>query len=1074
MRYTLEDRLFKRELGESSRYSSLQGLYGDRHWIDEMDIVNELGGHSGCVNALSWSRSGRLLASGSDDLHLNIHQYLPESSTAPFALSTTVSTGHTANIFSVKFMPHSNDRTIVTAAGDAEVRVFDIEYSGRSVPASTPATLASSGRSRGFNNIFNGVRYLSDGDTNARIYKSHSDRVKRIVTENSPYLFLTCSEDGEVRQWDTRQPSSFYPASRSARGLFSRGAVDCDNSSVPPPLISYKRYRLEMNTISCSPNQPHYIALGGSHLHCFLHDRRMTGRDILVERGEPSSPSSPGSLSGRENDSLNTATRCVRKFAPNGVKKMRRMDTGHITACKISDANPNEMVVSWSGDWIYSFDLLRSPGTDDPDAGPSETVKKGKGKGKAKESADRKDRKRKRGQLDSSSSIEGQQRRGSKQKEGSPEESGDGELALRVRYENGQSEEIRIQPSPPLDPAPIISQAREAILSEPQKKSHRIAEAVVNLRKELFGLMSSKNSPSSLESTPHATSFTAALGLAAANLPIMDEIVRTWRYPVNPPEEEVVFQVTLRGNRESARRFVQAAGWLVGVLGAEPQTTSDGKSATLEQFKRISPAPREENFSDHSVQFCYEFLRAILLWLEGGLDALCQGFKPLPEFRRYSSRFPIQPGAGLEAIDEVLIPYLLQLAGSRSIPNVDASKFERDEHHVTFGTETAAVTAFSNAIKIPFGQRPNETGMEESGSGTENAMTQDKGAALRFWGLKVGRGVLMNAGEGINYSFVDRAFGGLGTSGVEDEAVREEINLDDDEDDDVVEDVDIVRRERAEPSSSSSPATASRRANNPESGRGDSPPPYSSRSASIEEDSLSEDEIILDLRGEFAVNFGSRSGDDDNDEDADSDEEDSEDEEFGGRLMWASAFDNSGRRAKVGRDIPCSSHTRQYRGHCNVKTVKDVNFFGLEDEYVVSGSDSGHVFIWDKRTSQLVNILEGDGEVVNVVQDAQNGINIAHQGSSGWSSLQYDTIRSHGRLRRRGGQTPATTGGNPDEGNTEPHGLTSCKRMNQSYAITSQNDVERQGGMRDAFLTVQTLSHARVGVDFAVWLGWFL
>lgn len=37
-------------------------------------------------------------------------------------------------------------------------------------------------------------------------------------------------------------------------------------------------------------------------------------------------------------------------------------------------------------------------------------------------------------------------------------------------------------------------------------------------------------------------------------------------------------------------------------------------------------------------------------------------------------------------------------------------------------------------------------------------------------------------------------------------------------------------------------------------------------------------------------------------------------------------------------------------------------------QYVVSGSDGGHLFIWDKKTSELVNILEGDDEVVNVVQ----------------------------------------------------------------------------------------------------------
>ena len=92
-------------------------------------------------------------------------------------------------------MPHSNDSTLVTCAGDAEVRVFDIEHSGRSAGSSIPTT---TGRGQRFQNIYKGVRYLSDGNTNARIYRSHADRVKRIVTESSPNLFLTCSEDGEV------------------------------------------------------------------------------------------------------------------------------------------------------------------------------------------------------------------------------------------------------------------------------------------------------------------------------------------------------------------------------------------------------------------------------------------------------------------------------------------------------------------------------------------------------------------------------------------------------------------------------------------------------------------------------------------------------------------------------------------------------------------------------------------------------------------------------------------------------------------------------------------------------------
>ena len=96
-------------------------------------------------------------------------------------------------------MPHSNDRTLVTCAGDAEVRVFDLEYSGRSSMPSDRSNLASSGRAPQFNSVHDGVRYLSDGNTNARVYRSHTDRVKRIVTESSPNVFLTCSEDGEVR-----------------------------------------------------------------------------------------------------------------------------------------------------------------------------------------------------------------------------------------------------------------------------------------------------------------------------------------------------------------------------------------------------------------------------------------------------------------------------------------------------------------------------------------------------------------------------------------------------------------------------------------------------------------------------------------------------------------------------------------------------------------------------------------------------------------------------------------------------------------------------------------------------------
>jgi nuclear receptor interaction protein len=58
MKYSVYDRLLEREVatGRNKKYSSVLGLYGDTQWAQDMDIVNELEGHTGCVNTL-WYRS---------------------------------------------------------------------------------------------------------------------------------------------------------------------------------------------------------------------------------------------------------------------------------------------------------------------------------------------------------------------------------------------------------------------------------------------------------------------------------------------------------------------------------------------------------------------------------------------------------------------------------------------------------------------------------------------------------------------------------------------------------------------------------------------------------------------------------------------------------------------------------------------------------------------------------------------------------------------------------------------------------------------------------------------------------
>ena len=57
-----------------------------------------------------------------------------------------------------------------------------------------------------------------------------------------------------------------------------------------------------------------------------------------------------------------------------------------------------------------------------------------------------------------------------------------------------------------------------------------------------------------------------------------------------------------------------------------------------------------------------------------------------------------------------------------------------------------------------------------------------------------------------------------------------------------------------------------------------------------------------------------------------------------------------------------------YTGHRNARTIiKECNFWG--DDHIVSGSDCGHIFFWNKHTGKIVNVIEADNRVVNCVQE---------------------------------------------------------------------------------------------------------
>lgn len=967
---------------------------------------------------------------------INIYRYLPEYSSDQFNHATTIDTGHRRNIFSVKFMPKSGDNKVISCAGDSEVRIFDLERSGAYLPDGTH-------------------QHLSTTSTSAKVFRSHHGAVKRIVTEGSPFYFLTCSEDGEVRQWDIRQPSTAYPKPTPHWG------GDSSNDNLPPPLISYRDYNISLYTLSCSAAQPHYLALGGTHLHCFLHDRRMLGRDKLRER---SGAFSPSYCSDSELDAICQATRCVRKFAPHGQPTMTRTTTAQITACKLGNYNPNELVVSWTGDNIYHFDIRR----DDED-----TVKTFSTNG-VKSSL--KTRKRKRasngsnGILSEEGDVRGQSRSRTLSSE-LPDEATNplhgSKYALRVQLRDGSSRDIPIRDGDGDGDDNAEDDLPNESVAEDGDAETIFGEMIRDLKTSMFesSTMDGVNRNWSEESPEQRDENNITiLGEIVPIFQVVDENVRHWHYPTNPTSSAVHFQQKMRDDRNKVWRFVQCAGTIIRVLlRMSVHTINPELQDALQSFDIVRAAPRESSRPlDTHEQFCYDFIKAVLLWVDSGVGAVVMGFQADPDHHNhYERRQPVSKDADLEALHSQLFPYLRNLATNR--PIVPCDPLDDGKRAALFATEVDAVNALEMAMQIPFADLVG--GDEEKGftkdSGFPTSQSRDK--AMRTWVVSVSRALLESATTEMNYNLVETAFDGPLTN------LKLLHNL----------------RNRS---------WVDRPANEP----------------------------WMEELGERLANGGSWEGpgednsDDDNDQ---GDDTDSDDNNHGGNADSDDDSDDDrpafyGRdykvRSKAAKDVPCTMHTRFYKGHCNIETTKDVNFFGLRDEYVMSGSDCGNFFIWDKMTGQNVNVLAGDGEVVNVLQRKDWGFpylefpiwdtkerhpltnSAAHphepiiavsgidstikifspdarsrrdaglaNGVEEADQTTFSSILGHSRDRGGNGDDTANNREAADgeyEGyERSPRGLHSRQRLHEAYEIESTNEMRNQRGLEGSFISTSVV-----------------
>ncbi|GFP89087.1 ddb1- and cul4-associated factor 8 [Phtheirospermum japonicum] len=223
--------VWKREVGDLSTRKFVHRRAATEDLVLRLDILRKLDKHVGCVNTISFNASGDILVSGSDDKRVILWDW----ETGQVNLSFY--SGHEDNVFQAKFMPYTDDRSIVTCAADGQVRHAQI---------------------------------LERGGVETKLLAKHQERAHKLAIEpGSPHIFYTCGEDGLVQHIDLR--------TGTATGLFT-----CK----PVPGQSYFP-TVRLNTIAIDPRNPNLFAVGGTDQFARLFDIRQYKWDGSSEFGRP-------------------------------------------------------------------------------------------------------------------------------------------------------------------------------------------------------------------------------------------------------------------------------------------------------------------------------------------------------------------------------------------------------------------------------------------------------------------------------------------------------------------------------------------------------------------------------------------------------------------------------------------------------------------------------------------------------------------------------------------------------------------------------------------------------------------
>ncbi|XP_046977939.1 WD and tetratricopeptide repeats protein 1 [Vanessa cardui] len=279
-----------------------------RNMIDRLGLEKELHGHMGCVNCLEWNSDGSVLASASDDLHVILWD--------PYRYKQihNISTGHTGNIFSVKFL---SPDSLATCAADGSVRARSI---------ATGASLLECA--------------------------CHCGRVKRLaVAPDKPHMLWSAGEDGLVLQHDLRTPHR----------------CNSDTANVLVNLLNHMGRYAEAKCLAVNPRRPYQLAVGANDFYVRLYDTRMIKLARLQELQGGATTSRlmwerqnvRCSRAGHGDPDNNIPRAAVQYFAPGHLSMEPNEHTfpKKATTYVAFSHDGNELLVNLGSEQVYLFDI---------------------------------------------------------------------------------------------------------------------------------------------------------------------------------------------------------------------------------------------------------------------------------------------------------------------------------------------------------------------------------------------------------------------------------------------------------------------------------------------------------------------------------------------------------------------------------------------------------------------------------------------------------------------------------------------------------------------------------------------